>query len=156
MSPKENCRLYERPHVEDACTTFHNFVGTSIVVIPSGNRRYDHHLTHARTPKHTHTHTRQHTHRRAHSLPHSDAGVDAEWKPSFGSSQNNVALLQIGLRDRVFVIDLLTLSQDDMYDAALAAPASLLSLHISLAALTSLVSFDALNHLLHVLGRLLL
>jgi hypothetical protein len=40
------------------------------------------------------------------------AGVDAEWKPSLGSSQNNVALLQIGLRDRVFVIDLMSLSQD--------------------------------------------
>jgi hypothetical protein len=36
-------------------------------------------------------------------------GVDAEWKPSFGGKPPELALLQVSLPDRVFLIDIAVL-----------------------------------------------
>lgn len=36
-------------------------------------------------------------------------GVDCEWKPSFGSDINELALMQIATRKNVFVLDIINL-----------------------------------------------
>lgn len=41
---------------------------------------------------------------------YSVVGVDAEWKPSFGIASEKLSLLQLGLPDKIFLIDFLSLS----------------------------------------------
>lgn len=39
-------------------------------------------------------------------------GMDAEWKPSFGATQNHVALIQVATLDKVYLIDSLMLNNE--------------------------------------------
>lgn len=42
-------------------------------------------------------------------------GVDCEWKPSFGSGVNELALMQIATRKNVFVLDIINLGNKVPY-----------------------------------------
>jgi hypothetical protein len=39
-------------------------------------------------------------------------GVDSEWKPFFGTKKNELALLQIASKERVYILDVCSLGQN--------------------------------------------
>ena len=37
-------------------------------------------------------------------------GLDSEWKPGFGKSQSPIALIQLATRDRIYLLDMVSLT----------------------------------------------